>query len=840
MARVYDEDAIDSAYEFILEIRSIFGKTNVHSAEELKGLVVLMLFIDYVLKEGLAHIDWINWSEEAPYGELTSESSMSLLSKETLMGVIDQIEKQIPVLKGVFGELINFKSEALDEAVLKKVLLGFTNLKANWSNFPESTVFTEVVYELYANDTVKNTSRLHVQGHEISELMTRFVPYREGVRIYNPFSGLGEFLLNDKEDINYVGVEINQTAYNLSRLLLFVNKANNSTAYLGDVFAKDNHITGKFDEVICHPPLQLKPIEIITHCLDALNDQGKAVILLPRDFLNSTDEQGLALRKHLTDNNLIEWVITLPSNRLPYTGISTAILVLTKTRRESQGFGMIDLSVDSRLSDVFYHGIAKVSDSAKTETPWIVAPNIEEIAARHYNLIPALYLLERKREKALKTGYKLVKLKDIIKPTKIDDKYKYRSGNPIIRLAKEYDNSVVENDYTHEDYDYDWDDDKPRYYRLASKSLLMANNGTIPNATYYNSGYDEDDEELINALSKYLAYYDSHETYAFTFKTDKIKVDYLLAELRKDYVKQQWDCYLTGAGITVDGLLQIEIEVVESPEQQEKDVKAFGESLMEKRLEEHESIVKELKKRQQQDLFIKKHRIAPHLLNATSFVKILTKQMKKNSGLLKEQDVIDAEDDVTVGSCLQGLKDSLQEIADYIENLANEIKYYPAENLSIDTLLSELTTKTRKNKPFKIIYRNESHSVKKLQISFARKNFEELFNNILGNAERHGFTEKDKKYKVKVSLYYDESEKKVRVTFENNGNHFPEGAIERYHVRYESVGKTGNTGIGGWEITQIAENFGGQVTVSNLNPNSDSDYKVRIELALNTINKDNG
>lgn len=829
--RVYNEETIDPAYEFALEIKSLFRKTSVHSSEELMGLTVLMVFIDYIHKTGLASVDWINWNDELPLGKLASETSTDLLNKDTLIGVIGQIEEQIPVLKEVFGELVNIKDDIIDERDIKKILLGIDTTKANWTNFTEPAVFTELIYELYADKTATGKIQVNAQQHDISQLMAMLLSGQETKQLYNPFSGLGEFLLNYKSDVHCTGVENDKTSYCLSKLLLFVNGTTNSKVVYGDVFSEANQeeVKGKFDAVICHPPFDLSAQKVIEHCLHALSDQGEAVILLPHDFLNSPKKEDRDFRKHLVEHNLIEWVFSLPTNRLPYTNIATTVLVLSKSER-SHSPVMIDLSVDSRLSDVFWDGdLKKVTASADTDSPWLFEADMETLAKHHYNLVPNLYLLEQKRHHSLKVGYEFVKLGKLLKPIAVDKSYKH--GGQIVgsnSLSKDYlyaikdENTLITK--------HEWNADKPHYHHLATASLLLAKVGGQPKAAFYTGSAEN-------------IYYNSREVYAFRIDTDKVEAEYLLSELHKEDVKQQWACHLTGTGqrkIAKGDLLQIEIDVPKSRQQQKNDVQAHRDSLIKKTLEEKDSIVEILKERQRKNLAIKKHRISPHLLNATSFVKILSKQMKKSDGLLKEHDIIDTDKNVTIGSCLQRLNDSLQEIAFYIEHLTDETKYFPAEKLSIDTLLYKLTIEEGEKKPFQIIYKNKPWNATKLWVSFAEKNFEELFKNIIGNAERHGFTEKGKKYKIEVSLYYDESTEKVRVTFDNNGNPFSEGAIERYHIEGESVGITGNTGIGGSEVTQIAENFGGHINVSNLNPKSDSHYKVRVELILDTINNDNG
>src|SRR5690606_22353909 len=55
-------------------------------------------------------------------------------------------------------------------------------------------------------------------------------------------------------------------------------------------------------------------------------------------------------------------------------------------------------------------------------------------------------------------------------------------------------------------------------------------------------------------------------------------------------------------------------------------------------------------------------------------------------------------------------------------------------------------------------------------ISISQKSFQEIYNNIIENAIRHGFTEKNKKYKIEINISCTEDSSSICFSFRNNGN----------------------------------------------------------------------
>ena len=109
-----------------------------------------------------------------------------------------------------------------------------------------------------------------------------------------------------------------------------------------------------------------------------------------------------------------------------------------------------------------------------------------------------------------------------------------------------------------------------------------------------------------------------------------------------------------------------------------------------------------------------------------------------------------------------------------------------------------------------------------------------LINNIADNANRHGFTDSSKKYKLAffISSFFEKIEDKhensinpqikgisieqvyLKIKIANNGNPFPDNfSLEKFVRKNSFAGETGNTGIGGYDINRIVQHHKGKLNL---------------------------
>lgn len=100
-------------------------------------------------------------------------------------------------------------------------------------------------------------------------------------------------------------------------------------------------------------------------------------------------------------------------------------------------------------------------------------------------------------------------------------------------------------------------------------------------------------------------------------------------------------------------------------------------------------------------------------------------------------------------------------------------------------------------------------------VDIAEYNFGKLVRNILENARKHGFDGLDRdNCAVEIILQWDSEREMYRIDFRNNGNPLPEGlSKESYGENRKYAGKTGETGIGGYEVAENVKHYNGDYEI---------------------------
>ena len=122
---------------------------------------------------------------------------------------------------------------------------------------------------------------------------------------------------------------------------------------------------------------------------------------MPDGVLFGSSKAHRDIRRELVDNNRLEAVISMPSGGFkPYAGVSTGVLVFTKTGHggtdqvwfydmRADGFSLDDkrvLAADNDIPDIVarFHNLAEEQGRARTEQSFLVPK--EEIVGNGYDL----------------------------------------------------------------------------------------------------------------------------------------------------------------------------------------------------------------------------------------------------------------------------------------------------------------------------------------------------------------------------------------------------------------------------------------------------------------------
>ena len=147
----------------------------------------------------------------------------------------------------------------------------------------------------------------------------------------------------------------------------------------------------------------------------------------------------------------------------------------------------------------------------------------------------------------------------------------------------------------------------------------------------------------------------------------------------------------------------------------------------------------------------------------------------------------------------------------YTNVIANDaIRNYRQEH---HEMLKKLDEKSKKKRLEVVLAENSL-----AYVDIAEYNFGKIVRNILENAKKHGFddfTDVNREDRIiEIALNWDKERQMYRIDFRNNGNPLPEGLTKAsYGENRKYAGKTGGTGIGGYEVAENVRHYNGDYAI---------------------------
>jgi len=274
----------------------------------------------------------------------------------------------------------------------------------------------------------------------IRDMMVQLVNPAPDDRIADPACGTAGFLVSAAEYIRnkyeaemtadqwthfsgdmFTGYDMDRTMLRISAMNLMLHSITHPHVDYIDSVSKNNTIASEFDVVLANPPFtgtvdaesihdnlkavcDTKKTELlfVALFLRMLKKGGRCSCIVPDGVLFGTTKAHKALRKELVENHHLRAVISMPSGVFkPYAGVSTAVLVFTKTGAggtdkvwfydmKSDGFSLDDkrtnLGNDGDIPDIVerFHNLDKEVDRKPTEQSFFV--DKAEIEKNEYDL----------------------------------------------------------------------------------------------------------------------------------------------------------------------------------------------------------------------------------------------------------------------------------------------------------------------------------------------------------------------------------------------------------------------------------------------------------------------
>lgn len=749
--------------------------------------------------------------------------------------------------QGIYTPFIPLIQRTSQATVLSfwKVFSDFKGL-IHSSNFPE--LFDFILFKI--TKIHGKFSGDYLQPNELTQFILEFMDIKDDSKVYNPFGGLASFGVFLKPTNYYTGQELTPLYCAVGKLRLLSHGNDFNHHFDNEDSIKNwNPKKEKFDFILTFPPLNFDPKAkitdnpfstldefIIENSLKSLKPGGKLGLIISNNALSKEGDLK-RLRQSLIISDKIETIVTFPSNLLFHTGATFSFIVLSNEKKDLKGevrfIDATDYVITSKGNEVLLNSGLLIKalreKSIAPENDFTIST--QKIKSQGFNLLISRY-------KWLETyfGNSLSEFISIY-----NDELFYTNGVGKVVSIKDLKEDVL--DYSLDTSILEIKPIKHGQRKITSSSLIVSLRGSNLKATWFE--YKGEPIFL------------STDIQAFSLDEGKINKDYLFHKLYSKEIKEQYKLLSKGASIpyiSAKDILDFKIEIP-SLKDQAIELEELREEAIENRLLSSglkDEILK-IKKEQKEDLSIKKHNIMQHMNNVKESARKLYKLLIENNGVLNSDTIINSSTNMTVKKRFEIMLESIDDSLYYIDNITNKEDYGKSEVLYIWNYFPYVVSKgIQSSENIQIEYNfdigtfNWEARYTDLEkytkdgiideiilyngyIDISQKSFQEIYNNIVENAIRHGFTEKNKKYKIDIAISCLEDSSSICFSFRNNGNPFPKGMAERYCLKGEKAGKFGNKGIGSWKVCDLVNHFGGKVIIHDL---PEEEFPVVIDVIL--------
>ena len=273
----------------------------------------------------------------------------------------------------------------------------------------------------------------------IREMMVELLQPTPNDTICDPACGTAGFLVSAAEYIRnhyedtmtseqwehfagdaFTGFDTDRTMLRISAMNLMLHSISHPEIDYKDSVSKQNSICSKYTVCLANPPFKgtvdaesinddLKAVTntkktellFLALFLRMLKTGGRCACIVPDGVLFGSSKAHQSIRKELIENHQLRAVISMPSGVFkPYAGVSTAVLVFTKTGAggtdkvwfydmKADGFSLDDKRTEVKENDIpdiiaRFQNLDAETDRKRTEQSFFVPK--EEIAANGYDL----------------------------------------------------------------------------------------------------------------------------------------------------------------------------------------------------------------------------------------------------------------------------------------------------------------------------------------------------------------------------------------------------------------------------------------------------------------------
>ncbi len=425
-------------------------------ASEYKSVVLGLIFLKYIsdrfedkyrelVEEGEGfEEDRDEYTSEAiffvPAGARWGEIATKAHTPE-IGTVIDEamrsIEKENKKLKGILPK--NFARPELDKRRLGEVVDLFTNIQMIEHGSEKDILGRTYEYclNMFAEQEGKRGGEFFTPSCVVHTLVEVLQPFNG--RVYDPCCGSGGMFVQSAKfvenhsgkigDLSVYGQDANPTTWKLAQMNLAIRGIEPDLgAYAADTFLDDRHPTLRANYIMANPPFNLSNwgqdklqddvrwqygtppagnanFAWLQHMIYHLAPNGKMGVVLANGSLSSQSGGEGEIRKNIINADLVDCIVTMPSQLFYTTQIPVSLWFLKKGKKQPGKTLFIDARnmgtmVSRKLRELTNEDIQKIADTYNAFTDgtledvpgFCAVATTEEIEEQDYILTPGRYV----------------------------------------------------------------------------------------------------------------------------------------------------------------------------------------------------------------------------------------------------------------------------------------------------------------------------------------------------------------------------------------------------------------------------------------------------------------